>query len=153
MNRQVTPLPNPLSLSNITCDSLCRTLPKECVDLLIEKELDRRSVWLLGNLLFSTKEHALKYLSEYKEKGGGVLSDAQPIRVILDRAPKTVLFVERSEDGIWEDILEMTFSPVLSIFTTKKELKASNNGHDMDMYALRTFKNHLVNGQWVLFKK
>lgn len=143
------PLPKEIiSLRNICYKELCRILPKECLEELRSQDIELRSVWVLANKVFNSRESALAWKEEYNSDGGGYYTDAEPFRILLDEIPGDRLYIWISDSGMFEGNNDM-WSPLCVITPSKKVFKTSN-AHQYGGFRAKKCKHHLVNGQWVL---
>lgn len=100
------------SLKDLTCTALINMLPKECLDALVEKEINKRTVWVLGNRVFSTHQAACTWQKKYDDDTGGFYIDCQPLRVVLDQPVGDEIFLHtsgsglRTLDGLWWSPIE-----------------------------------------------
>ena len=72
---------NTPTLFNITSEKMRELLPRECLEKLFAQEIEKRTVYLLGDRIFSTKEKALS--NSHQEEYAGFY----PLRVILSERP------------------------------------------------------------------
>ena len=147
----------PHPLTNITAESVCKTLPKECLDLLIQHEIDRRSVWVMANLVFATREDAVKWRRETKGGamwgGTGWYEEHEPMRFVLDEPLGNELYVLDSEYG--PDDLggygPEGYAPICFIFTTKEQIRETNahKSFDCEERIINVCTRILRDGEWV----
>jgi hypothetical protein len=117
-------------------------LTKKAIDILVEKEIAKRSVWVLGTKVFVSKEAALLwkencFCSETPSVKEEYFRDAQPMRVLLDEPPGKRLYVLLSEHGVGKSFDDYDFwSPVCAIFTRKSKMQSSSVYPFMSRYCL-----------------
>jgi hypothetical protein len=100
------------------------------IDRLINTTIEARTVWVLGNKVFATSEAALQWKDQYNDQWGGFHTDCEPLKVVLDEAPRKRLFIYEtgqspasgSEHG-WQLEDGSLFSPLGFILTNKKQVK------------------------------
>ena len=77
------------SLADISVDTLCKLLPKECLDKLAETYIESRCIYKYGNRWFKTREAAEKVRAEsYKpNRDQNVV-----LRIVLDWEKKDTMY-------------------------------------------------------------
>lgn len=66
------------SLTSLSAQKLCELLPQECIETLVNQEIEPRTVYVVGKRIFKTREQAeiIRSLQIY--------ADHSVLRVVLD---------------------------------------------------------------------